>query len=1859
MADNSQILLHLTDLHFGMNAKSVDENDNRTLSQQTLLATLRSLPPEWKPTIICLSGDIGYFGSKGDYDLAKVWLDELLDVCGLSYDRVVVAAGNHDIVRDEATYFSRPADADVADKALRVPVWDGFQKAFKPFIDFCAAAGIPPMHINGEPSWLVGERMVEGIRFVSLNSSWYCRDEHDKDKLWLGLPQLRNLVTAGKLTDIYDARTPLTVTLVHHPFDWLNEQEQLAFGARPSTRDFLAQRTHIILTGHTHARMSKAHRIAEAAYHFTCGAAYAGGKHPNGFRLIRLTPEQFEYRSYEYDAGADTATWKLFHDASLPRQAQPDTTSEAPETSKKKVLTSAALREACTGHANNLLEFKSRLLKHTGALPETVPQRVSVHITLQAAVFDRRRKVVTPEDTAVEMPLYEAVREARYSLLLGELGSGKSTLAASLVLVTMEQAPQTVALLVPAKELQLNAPLSPVAVLQAVDRFIHEHVVAAAGTQVLSELMQAGTETLLVLDGLDEIDKTLAGQLLRYSAQLTKVHATLQVVATARPVELTGVSFDEWKLIQTIPLRDPERLALLNNALLADGVTAVDAKTRAADLLGKLKALPALNAVATTPLFMRLLYPKLAELEPSGLNNGLTLGDLLFEIVVERLDRWGRRDEKVGIATASAFQQQFASPEAKAALLGRLAKRSLQGSPIRIEEAPGILLGGITGTGDKFQVAQEALQLLWRSGLATGTAVVELTAQPLTEMLAAITLANEWASSSGELPLPALDEWRVVAFAAGIARRWQLHERVRSLLLAYNQQLLEASPAYLAAVATIATELQDVACAHAAFDSLDGTHPGQLEYDYRENERQGDAQRIAQLLLLAEQRGLEWLFANYLNPRNPLSQSGLALVEEVIRHWVNLLLDAPGRVDPSPLLTLIEPYKAAGSAQYLNMLPLLALLFPGSFELKERIQLLSSHIDSRELFQERAAGELRAVAGAGAREQVAAALLGRTREHGFTNLPAATLWLELSEVPATALPPVILEAAFEFVGSTSEAEAETGLAKNVRTLMGTSAWLQQARWALSNPRPEVAAGAAVALYQAGHKSFWLLGESLLRGLSDLHRSNEAESVLAHLLLVEGERGYRWLADQFITSAPKDATWKRGVEASWWRLLLPGMDPLPDGPRLLGAALLNLGIYTLPRYPEVREQFNRLLTSDHGELFQTGLRDQLAHPDPEMRWGAAAVLLAFDPQNEADALLVVVQTQEGMNDTSRGDWPQFCLSLSLGAEPLRRLQAALPDFSPNGRAFALAILYARKVSLAPPVQNELFQAMLQLDNWLLNRNAAEQVILANPAALPVLLETLGQDNIVNAERAASELLAHHKQVLTPEQEAACLVRVVDTGRLEDNKGDLLARLRAEPGFASAIKAAAAHLEAKGSRPPLLRLLADAVSDPAQWEAVVWEYFHSSDDVRSVQDEDHLFLFVTGQQYPEYGRFIGETALRLSLDHSRWQDHRLPGAVQWLVLLADELLGALPVETLRAALELSFVRPHGYFTYHTVAARALLARLPEIPATLCHVPQLLRRTATEEPIAEEPPEVLQQLLDLARDAASIPQRLTQVLRAACFLPPYEEAQLQQINSAGVPGQLIAMALRFCYGQPARLTEALHVFDGALTQRIQDNDKSIRQRLQRCWTLARREFLHQPDNESGLAEYLAALDQAFAQGVIWPTHLALELLNLRGHLLPSQVEVVLQSFGDYRMVVHSLLYKKLCQWLAKEKPEEIRTHVVPALKEVLNRLNQLSWNKSMERIGPEAYFLCSFAYWAFAEEPLPATQSVFLRGIHQLYTNLGTDKTADFTELMEASEPLLQLVPPHYITAALEEGYKSLSPGIRQFCRLMLQFSAKPQE
>jgi len=303
-------ILHLTDLHFGMGSTPKDLAE-RKVALDGLFTALMGLPAAWKPEIVCLSGDIGWRGAATDYAEAKEWLKSLLTCLKLTANDLFLCPGNHDIDRKLATRHARPADAVVADQCLQTPVSQcPTAGAFAAYSAFCKDFKVHPYAIEKEKSFLVGVAEHKGIRFVGCNSAWYCQGDDDQKKLWVGLPFLRALDAGGQLPPTANAETVPTVCLIHHPPDWWHDGETHAGTGRPNTQDYLAYRCHIILSGHTHDNVRQADRIAQSAYHFTGGAAFAGASHFNSFRLIRIADDELIYRSFEFDPRSADCVWQ-------------------------------------------------------------------------------------------------------------------------------------------------------------------------------------------------------------------------------------------------------------------------------------------------------------------------------------------------------------------------------------------------------------------------------------------------------------------------------------------------------------------------------------------------------------------------------------------------------------------------------------------------------------------------------------------------------------------------------------------------------------------------------------------------------------------------------------------------------------------------------------------------------------------------------------------------------------------------------------------------------------------------------------------------------------------------------------------------------------------------------------------------------------------------------------------------------------------------------------------------------------------------------------------------------------------------------------------------------------------------------------------------------------------------------------------------------------------------------------------------------------------------------------------------------------------------------------------------------------
>jgi predicted phosphodiesterase len=421
MAKTMQVILHLSDVHFGCD-KSESARALRQLALDGITSAILKQEPEWRPTIVCLSGDIAYRGKSSEYEEAAKWLLKLLKDLSISPDHVVTCAGNHDIDRDKVTY-ARPEDATEADKMLSYPLDPKYKVPFEGYTGFAKNFGIGELKGGGSTSYLIGHRNLEGISFCSLNSAWFCRDDNDKEQLWIGRAIFDVLENHGQVLHTQKLATaPPTIFLLHHPKDWYHDSEVHARG-RTNTFDVVAGRCHLMLTGHTHGESRRPDRDGGAAYIMTGGATYADATYTNSFSLIQVHDERFVYRTFDFDPQSAIREWRqsieatdLFFRDSVVQGGTSGPARFFPQLPD--------YRRACESYARNVIEAKSRALRPHGMLPHAIPAFVTIELAKLKPQIEQpgqrhQARLVR------QVLLGDAMRTTRRSLLLGDLGSGK------------------------------------------------------------------------------------------------------------------------------------------------------------------------------------------------------------------------------------------------------------------------------------------------------------------------------------------------------------------------------------------------------------------------------------------------------------------------------------------------------------------------------------------------------------------------------------------------------------------------------------------------------------------------------------------------------------------------------------------------------------------------------------------------------------------------------------------------------------------------------------------------------------------------------------------------------------------------------------------------------------------------------------------------------------------------------------------------------------------------------------------------------------------------------------------------------------------------------------------------------------------------------------------------------------------------------------------------------------------------------------------------------------------------------------------------------------------------------------------
>jgi len=452
--------LHLSDLHFRA-SQAYDAN-------VVLKALLRDVAGRieqdgLRPDFVAVSGDVAFSGQPAEYDLARQFFDDLLQVTALGKDRLFLVPGNHDADRSLVTRGAQAIGVDLTDRDSANAVLDTpddrrlmmarFQ-GYKAFVNDYLGAYQP---FDDERYFYVRPLDLDGVRIavLGLNSAWLCASDEDKAKgLLIGERQARAALDQAGDVD-------LKIALVHHPFGWLREFDQ------NDSATLLADQCQFILHGHLHRTAATQLTTPDSSATILAGGAcYETREFPNMYNFVRLDPAAGSgtvyLRRYSGARGGfwakDVTTYKNVPDGEyafrlpLPAgKAAAKSRREAPSVPAMPAadlvrLEAAYLRRVQTAcNALPLAAIDPRAVeRHRQRTMDLLAVYVALDTRTPVAVEEEKAKgkekrrrpeeLAGPERETRPLSALDAVACDRQMVLLGDPGSGKSTFANFLAL---------------------------------------------------------------------------------------------------------------------------------------------------------------------------------------------------------------------------------------------------------------------------------------------------------------------------------------------------------------------------------------------------------------------------------------------------------------------------------------------------------------------------------------------------------------------------------------------------------------------------------------------------------------------------------------------------------------------------------------------------------------------------------------------------------------------------------------------------------------------------------------------------------------------------------------------------------------------------------------------------------------------------------------------------------------------------------------------------------------------------------------------------------------------------------------------------------------------------------------------------------------------------------------------------------------------------------------------------------------------------------------------------------------------------------------------------------------------------------
>jgi hypothetical protein len=1241
------------------------------------------------------------------------------------------------------------------------------------------------------------------------------------------------------------------------------------------------------------------------------------------------------------------------------------------------------------------------------SFPKLIERKVAKH-NKEIKILRKNLEQTDPEKAqyldVVVKSLGDLINDSRPTFLFGEIGSGKSTLLAHHFLNELEG--EILPIFIPSTYLKGKVPTDLKTLKSIINAFVNDELNIEDKGFDIDGFLLTKKELTLVVDGLDEFDSEESKRLLTHLVNLSNGIINIRVIASGRPIELQElVSFNQWNCLTTLDLTENEIKVLLKNEAIAAGLNEPAAEKDALSRWEILKSKQELLANATTPLTVCLIRDFLDESLSSK-----TLGDILYEVLKRRLD-WTKADQKNNFAS---FFTKYPHTLQREKFIAPVAYKLYSSTDGKINEDALFLIVDSSDLipkdlSDRGVIVSEIIDFVKSNFLQKIGDNYVFQSHQLHQL--AVGLYLYFCISNNEefqYKDDKINTWREISYAASIARTKGNSNIIEQYLKELIEELLFTSDN---------TPSAAVLLAEAQISNLNAQFLESVKkLGFRPLKFWGQSDSLvphayAYIIKDLGDIGFNWFFDHYINPKYPSGTGHDEVAVLILKYFLIRSQFNINENERTKLESIIRFHITAKTYSCNTLLPTVSLAIPDSFEINNRCILLTDAL-RKNIVKDRAEELLRKELENGEKEAVINALGIACRNKDYQPQNALELWLSIVDGD---IPKLILDNCISLIGSGADE-----LFIVLKDRVGEGNLLAYCRYSILNQN-SISDAAAIILYRHfGERNPLMVGEPILKKSSWFDYKNvERERIINEVICQDGK------GEQYIIRYLPNFDTRDGVPELYLKYFLKTLEESENLYINVFLYVTNyLSKFSLPRYPEIRDAFTKVLAIKE---YYDALKKSLKHLDGFLRYNAASILVVCNPENEKEALEIIIRsTSKGLNENI--ELLRLCMKLNFSNSVLDFIHELLDDLTPISRTFAIKLLYHNnEYKLTEELINELIQGLVGNANFLdwsgnLLDDGIERVI-GKERIYSHVKACLDSDQLKIKESASNSLLSYYTSKLSNKEKALCWllnIQYYDYALVDFHNRFL--NLFEEAEFVQELKDKAKEIEAKHDLKHLVFLkYYKAIKEDGDWKDFFLALLKSGRHFDSYKLE-HLcgFILQIGNSGKETKEKMGK-AIKELMDYPIYsQDRQYNFLLPQLAVFAHEF-GELNDEEVTNILI-------NYRISQEEVACALLYRLGSIPngyqperVNVEHISIFATNLVTPFNSFD-----VDQLGVLLEDGDDIPNNLSNVIESVILKGDLSNEQLVTLSSKSNLGMYFSIVVGFSRNHSLELQDFVKAED-----------------------------------------------------------------------------------------------------------------------------------------------------------------------------------------------------------------------------------------